>query len=403
MEEKKNPVLKVEKEKKEKSTWTPKKIITTIIIAVLALLMVGGLYYVIAFFQQSSDDSNVFGYYDGEPIKYEANTVFYNTLVGNPNYQTAYASGDLSTVYGLWAQAYQQQVVVTALMQLANKANIVTSDKLVDKLVIESGVYSSEDGSKNFDEEVYKATNTAERTATYNNYKNLYPYFVITEDMQTALSSEDEKNFILDYASEKRSFDYYVVDYNAYPDDLALSYDISGMEKEEGKEPSLSEIKQYIYSVEPDTVKPYIELAIADASSKDFYTAASSNGNKLVTVSDAVNNIGGSSLLATTGIEGTDSQGLLASVFDKNLAKELFTAEKGYETAPIATETGYIVVKVTETEAVNKDNSWVELMYAYTSPYLTSSEVQASFLGSDKFDDHFMEKFLPLLLGSSQY
>jgi hypothetical protein len=395
------------KENTKKEPWTAKRIATTVVIAVLALLMIGGLSYVIIMYQQDHDDSNVFGYYKGEPIRYEAGSVFYNT-VNNSDYMTAYLSGDWSSMYSIWYQAYQGEVVYRALADLANQAGVTSPDELVNRLVIDSGLYASEDGSKTFDEEVYKATAPANRTATYNYLKKIFPYYVVNTDLQTVVVSTAESDFVGSLSENTRSFDYFVVGANAIPDDVALEFDHSGMtlqQDAEGKdiEPTLNEIKAYMLSQDAGKYSAYIDLQALqaqDAAKSDFSKAAEEYGDGVVTLENVTNNIGQSSVVMN-GINNSDSKGYLASVLTESLVKELYEAEEGYVASPVkASDGSYVFVKVTSTAS---DDSWSSLtaqLYPYYAGQFTMNDLASEVMSSPDFEDNFYEKFLQILIGS---
>ncbi|MBR2282051.1 MAG: hypothetical protein IJ863_05460, partial [Spirochaetales bacterium] len=157
---------------------TFKKLITIIIIAVLALLMIGGAYYIVVMISQSrAEKSSAWGYYDGESINLENNSVFYNTLVNDSNLQTAYLNGDYNTLISSYYNAYQSQVVFEALSKEAKAAGITAPQELVNDLIIRAGVYNDENG--NFSEELFKASSEAERITVNTYYTNYYPYNVV--------------------------------------------------------------------------------------------------------------------------------------------------------------------------------------------------------------------------------
>lgn len=387
---------------KKKSTWTPKKIVTTIVIVVLAFLMVFSSYLLIMY-QQNHDDSNVFGYYDGEAIKYEPGTVFYNSLNGNENYMNAYLSGDWNTVWSLWSSAFQNEVVYRAAAKKSVSDGVVTSKALVDKLIVDNGVYASGDGSVKFDQSVYDSADYSAKVATYNYMEKIYPFTVLSADIQTAVIGNGEVSYVADQSSVTRSFDYFTVDYRAIADDVAESYDISEMAKGE-TEPTLDQIKQYIAQKEPELAASYIKTNLDKAvglAADDFAGAAETYGNGIVTVTGAANNVGGS-VMITNALENVDPQGVLASVYrtTDGLARELYTAEEGHITAPVATADGYVVVKV---KSVEGDSSWAGLvgsLYPYYAGQVVFNDFATEVLSSDKLDNRFNEKFMQLLLGS---
>lgn len=389
---------------KKKSTWTPKKIVTTIVIVVLAFLMVFSSYLLIMY-QQNHDDSNVFGYYDGQAIKYEPGTVFYNSLNGNENYANAYMSGDWNAVWSLWSSAFQNEVVYRAAAGKSVSDGAVTSKALVDKLIVDNGVYANkEDSSVRFDQSVYDSTDYSAKVATYNYMEKIYPFTVFSADIQSAVIGSGEVSFVADQSSATRSFDYFTVDYRAIADDVASSYDISEMAKGE-TEPTLEEIKQYIAQKEPELAASYIKANLDKAvalAGDDFTGAAEKYGNGIVTVTGAANNVG-NSVMITNALENVDPNGALASVYKTTdgLAKELYTAEEGHITAPVATaDGGYLVAKV---RSVEGDSSWsglVASLYPYYAGQVVFNDFASEVLSSDKLDNRFNEKFMQLLLGS---
>lgn len=222
----KNSKLKVveskqKKEKKEKMSF--KKLMTIIIIVALALLMVGGLYYVVVLINQSkAEKDSAWGTYDGEPILIENNNVFYNTLVSDSNLQTAYANGDYSSLYSSYYNAYQSQVAFMALSKDAKAAGITAPQDLVNDLIIKSGVYNGEDGK--FSADVFNASSEASRVSVNNYYTNYYPYTAVISDLQSTILSKQELDFIESLAKKTRTFDYFVINYQAYPDELAVAF-----------------------------------------------------------------------------------------------------------------------------------------------------------------------------------
>ena len=395
------------KENKKKEPWTAKRIGTTVVIAILALLMVGGLSYMIIMYQQDHDDSSVFGYYKGQPIKYEAGSVFYNT-VNNSDYMTAYLSGDWSSMYSTWYQAYQSEVVFRALADLAEKAGATSPTELVNRLVIDSGIYASEDGTKTFDEEVYKATSSANRTATYNYLKKIYPYYVVNTDLQTSIVSTQEADFVASVGENTRSFDYFVVGSNAIPDNLALEFDHSAMTLEKDADgndiqPTLAQIKAYMLSQDSSLYSSYIDveaLKAQDAVKTDFADAAEKYGNGVVSLTGVSNNIGNSSVVMN-GLAYSDEQGYLASVLSESLVKELYQAEEGYVASPVkAADGSYVFVKVTSTEKDDTWTSFVSQLYPYYAGQFILDDLASEIMNSSDFEDNFTEKFLQVLVGS---
>lgn len=224
-EKKTNALKEVEtKPKKAKGEpWSAKRILTTVIIAVLALLMVGSLYYIIVLVNQDkSEKASAWGTYDGTPILIENNNVFYNTLMSDSNFQNAYLTGDYNSLFNSYYNAYQQQVLYTAISADAKAAGIKAPQALVNDLILSSGVYNGDDGQ--FSEEVFNGTSEASRILVNNYYAGLYPYQAVLSDIGSVIVSEQEKEFVAQVAGKTSSFEYFTINYNAYPNDLAAEY-----------------------------------------------------------------------------------------------------------------------------------------------------------------------------------
>jgi len=398
---------KFEKVEAKKEPWTVKKILTTVIIAVLALLMVGGAYYFFAMIQQSKDTTGVFGYYDGTPVKLAYNTVFYNTLMSDEDYISAATSGDYNGLYTSYSKAYQSEVVFQGLSKLAKEAKIVAPEKLVNQLVIASGQFAGEDGST-FDPQVYKDSSLALKNTAFNYYKMMYPYQYVGQDYYTVLTSDAEGDFVSDLANDAISLSYFAIDYTVYPDELASAYDISGMEKAtdaDGNvvEPTLDEIKAYIFQNEPEAVQAVIDekltAAVAAENAEGFEAAAEAADCSVVAISGVVNNYYGSSYLY--GIAQLDSKGNLAEVIDEELSKTLFTAEDGYVVGPITAEDGsYVFVRVDSSDAESAYAYIANLMYQYYSAQSVFYDEAQCIFASDKFTDNFTTAFWSMLISN---
>ena len=211
------------KKKVKKEPVSIKKIITVVIISVLALLMIGGAYYIVVMINQAkAEKDSAWGSYNGEPIVLENNNVFYNALVNSSDFMNAQLTGDYNSLLTCYSNAYQQQVAFVALSQEADKSGILAPQDLVDNLILAAGVYNGEDGS--FSEEVFNSASDASKTSVNTYYTNYYPYQQVVTDLQTSIISEQELAFITEVAGWTRSFEYFVINFNAYPDKLAEAY-----------------------------------------------------------------------------------------------------------------------------------------------------------------------------------
>ena len=324
--ESKNSKLKVveskqKKEKKEKLSF--KKLITILVIVVLALLMVGGLYYVIVLVNQSkAEKANAWGTYDGEAILIENNNVFYNTLVSDSNLQTAYLSGDYSTLYSSYYNAYQAQVAYMALKKDADEAGITAPQDLVNDLIIRSGVYSDEDG--NFSADVFNASSESSRITVNTYYTNYYPYTAVLSDLQSTILSKEELDFIESIANKTRTFDYFVINYQAYPDDLAAAY---------GRE----NIDLFLNA----------DISIISASSEEKINAAYEALNAGSDWADVTTTYSEDSYASNSGIVGAMAAfAIMPNMTNAEDIQQLTSLKAGEYTAPIAGPNGYTIYKL---------------------------------------------------------
>lgn len=398
--------VEVNAEKKAKEPWNAKKVITTIIIAALSLLMIGGAYYIVVLVKDSTNDTYVFGTYDGKKIKYEPGTEFYLRLMNDAAYNEALQTGDYSTMLASWQQAYQYQVLMTAGLEKAKQAKISAPKDLVNDAIIASGIYANEDGSKSFDADVYKSVDSATRDSYYKYMEERYPYSRVLEDVYSVLTSDKEAQFVADMSKATRDFEVFEVDYLAYPDYLAYAYDISAMEKttdENGNElaPTLEEIKAYIYSSNPDEVKPYIEnnYASASANATNDFERAATFGNGLSKISGAANNVG-QSIYFLNGIEYQDYEGPIAEIYSEDVAKDLYTSEVG-SVFSYPTSTGYVFVRVASDEPNENFADFTKTMFNSYSTETSYVDFANQTLLSDKHVDDFYTKFINLLFGTS--
>ena len=360
---------------KKKEPMTVKKIITILIIAVLAMLMVGGVYYIIVMVAQSrADKANAWGYYDGEAITIEQNNVFYNTLVNDSNLQTAYLNGDYQTLYDSYYGAYQAQVVYTALSKEAEKAKIVAPQTLVNELILRAGVYNGEDG--NFSQEVYNSATEAEKAQVVTYYTNYYPYNLVLSDLQSTVVSEKELEFVAKVSENSRTFEYFIIDYNIYPDDLTIAY----ADEHEG---------QF------DTM----DLSIISATTED----------KLNQILDALNNGTDWADVATLSDDAYASEGghvgtvmvysIIANLADEADLEKITSLEEGTFSEPITSSYGtYVIyradkalekadysnadVLTTIKHYINENESELITPYLETAVGIATAQAQTDFEGA---------------------
>ena len=370
-----NSKLKVveskKKEKKEKMSF--KKLLTIIIIVVLAMLMVGGVYYVVVLINQSkAEKANSWGTYDGEAVLIENNNVFYNTLVNDSNLQTAYLNGDYNSLLSSYYNAYQAQVAHMALTADADEAGIVPVKNEVLDLIIRSGVYNGEDG--NYSADVFNASSESERIAVNTYYTNYYPYTAVLSDLQSTILSKQELDFIESLSKNTRTFEYFVINYQAYPDELAAAY---------GNENA-------------DLFRN-ADISLLTATTETNINAAYEALNAGTDWADVVSTYSVDSYASNGGVVGKLAVfSITPNLSNADDLEQILSLEPGQYTAPIAAPNGYAIYKLNSavTDADFTDETTLKAVKYYLSqnnsdevvPYIEAAVGTATALAQSDFE-----------------
>lgn len=497
-----NKNLRVEKPS-EKKVPSIGRILFIAIIVFLAFLMVGGTFFYI-FSPGMNDKSNAFGFYDGKAVVLESGNVFGRTLMADENYTNAIESNNYTQLYQSFYNAYQSQVVFDELDAEARAAKIDSPTPVVNKVIIDSGVYNGDDGRFSIDR--YNNILPAERQAFFSYVKLITPYQIVESDYESVLVPQAEKDFVSSLNNSTHSFEYFNVNYGVYPDDLASSYIesnehlfekldlsiISCTTEEKAREAyealsakSWNEVvaeysedqyaendgdfgtaiygnvlasnisdnadmmmirallpdtwtepiqgpyswaiyrlnspveksvstdtdtlyyaKSLINATDPDSVKPYIEVAqtsitnyIAENPDVDFHEIERLFGVSVNLVEASVYNPAGSQFMAD--ISYVDMAGQLASAVasDKDLYKNLYTAEEGKVFGPVSLSDGTVIfVKVLASDPSVTLAYTMSELYEQYAPLLTSYDAREAILLSPKHENKFTEKFLEMIL-----
>lgn len=213
-----------ETEKKPAHPHSKKRLTWILSVAFLVLVVVVFVFSPVVGAFVPKTDSIVFGSYDGEDIEYAYGNYFYqqqqniasswNTNSNDENYQYQ--------IYQIWKQAFDNTVIHTAVMQMADRSGIIVTDEAVDRYLLESGPYIDENG--NFSSEAYNNTTAQRRNEIRKQTKDSLLYQTVVNDMFTTLNSDTEKEFISSMAAETRTFDYVTFPASLYPEQRVVSY-----------------------------------------------------------------------------------------------------------------------------------------------------------------------------------
>ena len=149
------------------------------------------------------------------------------------------------------------------------------------------------------------------------------PYNLILSDLQSTIVSAQEAEFVKTVAEQSRSFEYFVIDYNVYPDDLTVAY----AEEHEG-------------------LFDKMDLSIISASTIEKLTEALDALNAGTDWADVVSAYSEDGYASNGGSAGTVMvYSLLSNLADEADLEKVTSLEQGTYSEPIASPYGYTIYK----------------------------------------------------------
>ena len=166
------------------------------------------------------------------------------------------------------------------------------------------------------------------------------------------------------------------------------------------QEETLDAIREYININAPELITEYAAEAadVFYAAAADDYDGALGQAGLTSHAVDITAPSDGSSTIISS-LQYTDSYGLLnsAASSDSNYLESLFKSEPGTVLAPHAAGNAYIVTRIGADETDSDQSGFVETFYDYVTSSSAQSDLQNAIFMSDKFEDHFLEKYLELI------
>lgn len=210
-------------EKKKKKKVTAKQVGWVFGIVVLILISLGFVLPATGF-STLKDTSIVFGKYDGKKIELKNGNFFYYQLQNIANYYAEQNGGNLpnSAYFQIYYTAFQNAVVYEALNNMADKAGVKASSDAIADGIVSSGYWNNSDGQ--FDTERYNAASKSDKEYIRSYVSMSLPFQSVESDIANAKLSKAETEFIETLNSNTRSFEYIVIDSNAYGNDEAIAY-----------------------------------------------------------------------------------------------------------------------------------------------------------------------------------
>jgi hypothetical protein len=165
----------------------------------------------------------VFGSYGGEEIQYvQGNYLARQVDILSDQLEDSGSQNYEWQAYQVWKGAYDRAVIRTAILQEAEKAGLYISDNSLDALLLTTGPYM-ENGV--FSETRYRNTANSDRFRYRQLYREEMTQQLYIEDIHHhGFFSSAGAEFIKEMASDERSFNYVLFNYEEYPVSEVAAY-----------------------------------------------------------------------------------------------------------------------------------------------------------------------------------
>ncbi len=164
----------------------------------------------------SKSNRIIFGTYKGKPIEFKPGNYFsrQRDYIADQVQESAQGENLEWQIYQVWKQAYDQTVVHTALLEMAESCGMVITDEKLDLTIVEEGPYTV---NGEFNERLYKNASNAEKQADREYMLESIIAGQVRQDILTPLIPRAETEFIKDMASTERAFRFISYNFSEYP------------------------------------------------------------------------------------------------------------------------------------------------------------------------------------------
>ncbi|MDA3958561.1 MAG: peptidylprolyl isomerase [Oceanispirochaeta sp.] len=224
MEKKVSTISNSEKERNDKSRKRQKKLMTgTIVILVFTIIS----FVLVPAMAGSSRNSGsmVFGKYGGKMISFKQGNYFSQQVesVNNMYRDSMGGTGNVDFLRQLiWRSAFNQTVVRTAILEEMNVSGMNVSSTRIDRGIVESGMFSS---NNRFDETAYlntTATRLKEIRTSLAEDLTVQTYYLDT--IYNQKRSSQMMDFLLDMGNPEKNFAYASFPYSSFPEEQIKAY-----------------------------------------------------------------------------------------------------------------------------------------------------------------------------------
>jgi len=196
------------------------------IFSVLVLIIVVVAFIVApAFGGMRGSNRLIFGYFNGEPIEYTADSYFArqrDAYAEQVNNMTQSTNENLQfQALQVWKAAYDATVVHTGILQQAGRSGLVISEDKLDRSIVKFGPYQK---NGEFSAEVYRQASNAEKLSTRELFKENLLHEQWEEDLRNIPASPGEADFFAELATPERQFRYVSYSLNDYPREEVASF-----------------------------------------------------------------------------------------------------------------------------------------------------------------------------------
>ena len=293
----------------------------------------------------------VFGSIKGKDVA--LTNQYFQTQASMLSSQYGADANTLQGSYTIWNQAFLSTIANIGLNDMAKNAGAKTTDNYVDRAIVNSGFYGSENGT--FDPEVYKDASSYEKNTFRSYMEESVPANFVVSDISRAHSSNGEIALVKDISAKARAFDYVLIDSSIYPEEDVIAYATNN--------------PQPFYQIS------FVSVTAASADEASAIVEAAESGE--TTLIDASNESASTSDGVRDGVFYFTLENELINAEDLEL---LFSAAQGETTEPLETIEGYTVYQITEASHLPSSPTEEEFDEARSYIAINESEMMNAYI-----------------------
>ena len=278
---------------------------------------------------------------------------YFQTQASMASAQYGADANTLQGSYTIWNQAFLSTIANIGLSEMAKDAGIKTTDSYIDRAIVNSGFYSSDNGT--FDPEIYENASSYDKNTFRAYIEDSVPASLVASDISRVHSSNAEMELVQEISAHGKAFDYVVLDSSLYPEEDVIAYATSN----------------------PDSFMQISFTSVTSATEDEASSLLASIANGETTIEEA----------AEASTSTTD--GVRENVFYFTLEDELVNAEdaslvfataEGETTEPLQILEGYTIYNISVASHMPTDPTEEEFDEARNYIAISDAEMMNAYL-----------------------